>query len=601
MSVGGNGREGGFVMAGDARSGGGYGSRGPGASGQGGQGYAGPPQGPLAYGPEAEPEGLTLRDYLAVIWRRAWLIILVVLLATASAYYLANRQPKRYSASATIIYKQQMDLVNPYGGSYTDTVGLDRESGSISALLAGPDLQELILEILDRGTVDQSPGYGVSATPQESSNVVVFTGDSTSARLAAAGANAAARAYVDWNKNLEKAQISRAIEVLEGQLGKYQTAKSKLSGDYVMLRSSLQELQILEVTASGNYRIVSPARPPTTPYAPTPMRSAFVGLGVGLFAGIGLAFLLEQFDTRIRRPDQIAQILRQPLLGRVPRISRKLLGESALVTLKHPEGHVAESFRMVRTNLDFMAVDADVRSLVVTSCIKGEGKSVTLANLGVSMAMAGKKVVVVDADLRRPRMHKYFGLQNEVGVSTVATGQHGLFTALQPVAVQPVPGEAGSENGVDFERWAQGSEARSRLYVLTSGPIPPNPGEIVASRRFGAIVKELTTEADIVLVDSPAMLAVGDTSSIAAKVDGLLFLVDMQMVKRPQLLTAADQLFRLPVTMLGTVLRMHAKRGERYYYHSPSYYYSYTYSDEGRRIKRKAPSRPAPELPAPLD
>ena len=116
-------------------------------------------------------------------------------------------------------------------------------------------------------------------------------------------------------------------------------------------------------------------------------------------------------------------VLRRPSLGRIPPISRKLLNESSLITLRHPDGHVAEAFRMVRTNLEFMAVDNEIRSLAVTSCAKGEGKSVFVANLAVSMALAGKKVIIVDADLRRPRQHKLFGMANEQGLSTVLAGK----------------------------------------------------------------------------------------------------------------------------------------------------------------------------------
>ena len=200
---------------------------------------------------------------------------------------------------------------------------------------------------------------------------------------------------------------------------------------------------------------------------------------------------------------------------------------------------------MVRTNLDFMAVDDDIKSIVLTSCMQGEGKSVAVANLAVSMALAGKKVIVVDGDLRRPRMHKYFGLPQRRGREHRGDRPaRPAPTPCSPVAVEP---PATARQATDFRAWAKGTDALSRLYVLPSGPIPPNPGEIVASRRFAAILDELSQEADLVLVDSPAMLAVGDTSAIASKVDGLVFLVDMHIVKRPQLMTAADQLYRLPV------------------------------------------------------
>ena len=411
---------------------------------------------------------------------------------------------------------------------------------------------------------------------------MLVSADSTDPKLAASAVNAYMAAFVDWDAAQWRDQTEKALSVIQGQLAEYHGEAAKLTSDYVLLKQRYQDLLILSKTTNGSYRILTPASVPAAPYAPNPMRSAILGFGVGLFAGIGLAFLLEQFDTRIRRPEQIAQFLRLPILGRVPRIKRKELGESPLVALHHSEGHIAEAFRMVRTNLDFMAVDGDIRSIVLSSCIKGEGKSVAVANLAVSMALAGKKVIVVDGDLRRPRMHKYFDLPNEKGISTVATGQHSLSEAIHLVAVEPSPD---GKVKADFGEWAKGTDALSRLYVLPSGPIPPNPGEIVAGRRFGAILEELSREADMVLVDSPAMLAVGDTSAIASKVDGMVFLVDMDMVKRPQLMSAAEQLYRLPVRLLGSVVRVHHKRSERYYYNSPYYYYGYSYKEDGTKVK----------------
>jgi Mrp family chromosome partitioning ATPase len=155
-----------------------------------------------------------------------------------------------------------------------------------------------------------------------------------------------------------------------------------------------------------------------------------------------------------------------------------------------------------------VAVDRGVRSLAVTSCIQGEGKSITVANLAITMALAGKKVVVVDADLRRPRQHKLLAHADQHGLSTVASGRSTLTESLVPIELQPQTGDGSRD---DFAVWASGAHSRSRIYVLPSGPIPPNPGEIVTSRRFATIIAELEKEADLVLVDTPAMLAVGES------------------------------------------------------------------------------------------
>ena len=343
------------------------------------------------------------------------------------------------------------------------------------------------------------------------------------------------------------------------------------------MQQRLQDLQLLAATATGNFRVLVPATVPETPVSPKPLRSAILGFGVGLFAAIGLAFLLEQFDTRLRDADDAARILRLPIIGRIPRISKRLLDNSALVTFTEPDGTSAEAFRMLRANLSYVNVDGDVRSVLLTSCLQGEGKSITIANLAVTLAMGGKKVIVMDADLRRPRMHKYFGLPNENGVSTVISGETELTTAMQPVPTAPVPP---GKRPVSFKTWAAGAGERSRLYVLTSGPAVPNPGEIVLSRRFAQIIATLTPKADILLIDSPAMLVVGDTPVLADKVDGLLFLVEPDVVGTHHLARAREQLDKLPCALLGVII---ARRKDSGSYHAPRYYYRE--DDDGRRVR----------------
>ena len=219
----------------------------------------------------------------------------------------------------------------------------------------------------------------------------------------------------------------------------------------------------------------------------------------------------------------------------------------------------------MRSNLAFMDVDGRVKSIMVTSSLQGEGKSVTVANLAVTLALAGKKVVVVDADLRRPRQHRLFALPNQAGVSSVIAGGTSLLDALHPIDIAT----GRRADRAEFESWSNAKESRNVLWVLTSGPIPPNPGEIVASQRFAELVTSLSGVADVVLVDSPAMLAVGDAAALASELDGLIFLVDMEQARRPVLGSAADQLFRLPCTMMGLVIRLPSgANGNRYHYYA---------------------------------
>jgi Mrp family chromosome partitioning ATPase len=525
-----------------------------------------------------EREGMTLRDYLGVMWRRKWVIILVTVVATAAAFGFSYRQAKVYEAQADLIYEQQFDVANPLTGqSYTDPTQRSAELTSVNAIIQSPTISHRVTTALEEKGLPTS-GYEVraevaqdqaSATGTQSSSVVSVIATSGEADYSAAVANTYAEEFVDWRKENMTARITGAIDAVSKKVRAFKGSKE--SSDYLILAQRLQDLQILRDTITGNFRVLVPATAPTAPISPKPLRSAILGFGVGLFAGIGLAFLLEQFDTRVRRADDVAALLRQPVLARIPRLSREQMKSPHLVTMEHPADAVAEAFRLLRTNLAFMDVDGNARSMLVTSSLQGEGKSVTVANLAVTLALAGKKVIIVDADLRRPRQHRLFGLQNEVGASNVAVGDADLVTTLQSVQVVS---PAGNGTQADFTSWTSATGAVTRLWVLTSGPIPPNPGEIVASQRFSQMLGRLRDECDVRLVDSPAMLAVGDTAALASEVDGLLFLVDMEKARRPVIQAAADQLYRLPCAMMGIIVRSAAGSSRDKYYYTSHYRYS---------------------------
>ena len=544
-------------------------------------------------------EGSTLRDYLAVVWRRKWLVLLVVVLATGLAYGLSAAQVKMYAAAAQLIYSSSVDLANPLAASnYVDPTERTVELQSVATVITSPELERraeaLIVEEQGAGALETGYTVGaevVAGADQAAgtttfSSVVAIGAESSDAELAAVVANSYAQAFIFLRRDQQLEQIGEAIDVVKTSLAGLTTPAQKDSSDYILLQQRLHDLQILEGTANGGFRVIVPASTPDAPYAPKPWRSAAIGLALGLFVALGLAYLLELLDTSVRTDGDVAELLSQPILARIPRISKKLLDQSALVTITEPDGTSAEAFRVLRTNLAFMNVDGEVRSILLTSCLQGEGKSVTVANLAVTMALGGKKVVVVDADLRRPRMHKYFGLANERGVSTVVTGQTQLNDSLQAVSVMPRP----AGNGVGFTDWAAGSDAKSRLYVLPSGPPTPNPGEIVASKRLAGVIEVLAQQSDVVLVDSPAMLAVGDTPALADKVDGLLFLVEPDVVRKPTLVQAREQLDKLPCRMLGVIV---ARRKAGSHYYAARYYYREDEAGGRTRVRSEGGSTPA--------
>ena len=533
-----------------------------------------------------EAEGFSARDYLGVLWRRWWLILLVVVVATGSAWYVSYRQTSQYRASTDMLFVRQLDVADPLSGSSSvDTTGLILEADNMGTIVTGPDVKQRALSF---APALSSADYKVSAKPKTggSQNTItvgaIITAEGPRASVAALAANTYAQAVIDLEKDQEKARIQQAVGVIQQKLLSYDTAALKQSPDYILLQQRLRDLQILYATVSGDFRVVAPAKAPTAPFTPRPLRSALLGLGVGLFGGIGLALLLHQFDNSLQSRDQVSEMLHLPLLGQIPKLKKTESGEGHVVTLEEPESHGAEAFRMVRGNLDFLTVDGGYSTLMVTSCVKGEGKTLTVCNLAVTLALAGKRVVLVDCDLRRPRVHAVFGVANDTGVSTVVSGQSKLVGSLKPVFV--ARGAAwGSDGDVPYGGTTAGDGSRLRMYVLPSGPKPPNPGEICTSPALGALLKDLSRQADVVLVDSPAMLAVGDTAALANKVDGLLFLVDMHVVKRSVLREAVDKLAQMPCRKLGVVVTRQP-HGAGYY--SQPYYYSY--DDSGAKVRKRA-------------
>jgi protein-tyrosine kinase len=261
------------------------------------------------------------------------------------------------------------------------------------------------------------------------------------------------------------------------------------------------------------------------------------------------------------------------VVGRIPRIPEDALSKGALVVISEAEGRAAESLRVLRSNLEFVSRGDEHRVLMICSAQKGEGKSLVTANLAASLALAGKKVVLIDADLRRPRVHRLFSVRNTAGVSSIIAGQSTLADALQEHVLLPgAISVGGNGKGAGRER-SSGGTPDVTLTLLTAGPIPPNPGEMVASQRFAELVAELrTTDFDYIIIDSPAFLAVGDAAALGAVADGIFLLVNLKMTGRPMLEDARDFLAQLPAKRLGVITVIDQSAGdERYHYYGGKY------------------------------
>jgi capsular exopolysaccharide synthesis family protein len=294
----------------------------------------------------------------------------------------------------------------------------------------------------------------------------------------------------------------------------------------------LQQVDSAEKLNGNAAAVIAPATRPNAPISPKPTRNVLLGLLLGLVLGIAAALLFEHLDDSIKTKDDIERsVPTLTVLGVIPLIpgwrNRSL---PRVVAATEPTSPAAEAYRTLRTSIQFLGLDRSLKVLQVTSPIASEGKSTTLANLAVTLTQAGLRVVVVCCDLRRPRINEFFGLPNEVGFTSVLLGQVPLPNALQGVAGLP------------------------RLKVLSSGPLPPNPSELLSSRRTTDVLAQLGSQSDIVLVDCPPVLPVTDAAVLATKVDGTLVVASAGSTTYKDLARTVQLLGQVDAPVLGVVL-----------------------------------------------
>ncbi|GAB2834395.1 tyrosine-protein kinase domain-containing protein [Lentzea nigeriaca] len=289
-------------------------------------------------------------------------------------------------------------------------------------------------------------------------------------------------------------------------------------------------------------KVVETARLPNTPVSPRPVSNIVLGVLIGLAAGVGAALVRNTLDTSIRSVEMLQDLITAPSLGTIAFDPRA--AERPVITFPHAASARAESLRRIRTNLQFVDVDHPARTIVITSSLPEEGKSTLTCDLAITLAEAGRTVVVVDADFRLPRIGDYLGLESAVGLTSVLIGHASLTEAIQPY------GHRG-------------------MSVLASGPVPPNPSELLASRHVVEVLDLLADRFDVVLVDTPPLLPVTDGAILASRCDGAILVVRHAKATKQQVKESVAALEAVSARLLGTVMTMtpRARLGEGYRYH----------------------------------
>jgi succinoglycan biosynthesis transport protein ExoP len=527
-----------------------------------------------------------LRDYLATVQRRKWIIAQAVVLVPAAALALSLHQQKLFRAHAEVLLSQQ-NLATQLNGltDPTQYQQADRIAQTQADLARVPEVARRTLDAVGlRNRSTQSFLSQSSATAAQNANLLDLSVTDHNPTLAKALATAYAAQFARYRADLDTAALQRARREIDERLHALAARGDTKSGIYEELVTKGDTLDTMIALQTGNAVPVKKATGADR-VQPRPVRNGILGLALGVVFGIGLAFLWEALDTRVRSADEIGERLGMPLLARLPEPPRRLRKPDRLVMLDAPHGVHAEAFRMLRTNLEFVRLNGGVRTILVTSAVEREGKSTTVANLALALARAGQHVALVDLDLRRPSLHQFFGAGTAPGLTQVALGKATLQEALVPIALVELEYKRklwGSSNG-DSNGYGE-LTATGTLHLLTAGPLPPNAGEFVGSKKLASILDHLAASAisqaasldcdfDTVLIDSPPLLKVGDALTLSKHADALLLATRLNLLRRPMINELHRLLASAPVEKLGFIVT--AAQEEENYGYAGAYYGGY--------------------------
>jgi capsular exopolysaccharide synthesis family protein len=491
---------------------------------------------------QAEPPHTeqTLADYLTIARRHKWLIIVATVLVPIVAYVVASQQPKVYSASADV-YLNRQDLASAVTGispnGFSDS---DRYARTQAALARNRQVARRAIELSKvQGRAQWELLDASSVSPRENTDLLRFTVLDSDPLIAARLVNAYAEAFTIYRLEVDTSNLAAARKELEAQLAEFRRQGATNTDVYRDLVGKAQNLRTLELLLS-RASVVRTALLGTQ-IEPTPQRSAILGAMLGVLLGVGLAFLRNALDKRVRTSDEIDTALGIPLLARLPVPSR---GSRRLAMLADPHDVDAEAVRQLRTGLELANLDAGAKVVMVTSAAPVEGKSTTISNLAVALARSGWSVALVDCDLRQPAIASFFSLERRPGLTDIALGRVRLENGLTTIRI---PDLAPATGGRD-------ATTAGRLDVLPAGPPPPSPGEFVGSHALARVIDRLREIYDYVLLDAPPMLAVGDAMTLSTRADAMFVVVRMGSTDRVLLRDLSRAIHASPIRKLGYAL-----------------------------------------------
>lgn len=488
----------------------------------------------------------TLNDYVAVLRRRKWIVIQAVVLVPLLAFLLSLQQTKLYEASSEVLLSRQ-NLASTLTGTPDPFLGQDAErvAQTQAGLARVPEVARRAIAAAHVNGI--SPGELLASSDvsaQSNADLLLFSVTDSDPDVAARLATAYGRQFTLYRRELDTVSFEAARAEIASRIKRLR--KSGLSRDsqlYGSLVEKEQQLETLQNLQTSNTFVVRVAEGASL-VQPRTKRNLMFGILLGLVFGIGLAFLLEALDLRVRSAEEVESTLGLPLLGSLPRPPKELEAQDKLVMIAEPNRGHGEAVRRLRTNLEFVNLGRDAKTIMVTSSGPREGKSTTIANLAVSYARGGSRVTLVDLDMRKPYLQRFFHIEGP-GLTDVVLGRSTLDDAIKRVPIRQ-PGAPPVTDG--------GVLAAGSLQVLPLGPTPPNPGEFVNTRAVSELLERIEEQSDIVLIDAPPLLLIGDALILTTKVDALFVVVRLNAIRHKTLVELKRVLSTCRCTKLGVVV-----------------------------------------------
>jgi capsular exopolysaccharide synthesis family protein len=500
---------------------------------------------------EATGNRLTAERALTVLRRRWTLVVLCVVVAGGVAFGVSELQQKEYSASASLLFR------NP--GFAEDLFSTTPSTASVDPTREAATNEKLVgLKIVGTLAARHLPGLSpkdvssmVSVSSEGEADVVSVTATSPDPAQAQLVANTFANQFIVFRTKTERAKLLEAKRLAEEEFGRLTLEQQEGPRGQALSRGA-EKLGILASLQTGNAELVQPAEQPTSPSSPKPARNTILGVIIGLLLGVGLAFLFEQLNRRLRDPEEARDVFEMPVLGTIP--------ESKAITASNEKGAARElpfmeneSFRMLRASLQYFNVDRQIKTVLITSYGASVGKSTVAWNLA-RVASTSSKVALVETDLRNSSIGQQHGLAMGPGLTQVLTHQVDLDAAIQSKSI------GGQSNG----NGAAGPTPS--LDVIVAGGHPPNPAELIESDALRTLIDQLKERYEFVVIDTAPVGVVADAFPLMREVDGVITVARIGQTTRDHAEHLSEQLRRMDAPLLGFVANgVKVKRG-RYGY-----------------------------------